>query len=972
MMNDIDGLEESRATIENTLRNLQNAKQFAFDIGSSLVKIAYSSSVTRTKTNYDKTMREHDASVMRLHFIQFHIKKFRECLHFIQKECGPLRVKSAVCTGSGTSQYQDVIANALGVEFHKVNEMECLVKGNNFLLNNVLDEAFTYDHHNEICKYSFETVNTKSQFPYLLVNIGTGVSIYKVESDECFERVGGSSLGGGCFFGMGSLLTQTDDFDTLMRMAEEGDHRSMDILVSDIYGGRAHKLGLPSDLIAGSFGKLKMWKLEYRFGDFIIFMANRIRTYGSLKAKVSLLADFDTLMRMAEEGDHRSMDILVSDIYGGRAHKLGLPSDLIAGSFGKCADAEYAEEVKRNSNHRSDMLRSLLLMISNSIGQIAVLYASTLCANRIYFGGYFIRNHPIVMRTMTFAVNFWSQGEIQAQFLRHEGYTSAIGAFLKGVEMFNEAHPEQSDPSYSCSWKEYYAGSTALGRFVPTAPLSSSFNVGVLEMECCEMNLSMFPLLRSDVVYRPDTVSLNDDPEAREYWISCMEGGIEKTIVKAVESQSNCSDVRDRAESVRRKYLEHLKILREKPFAYGCCNVRNLLDLREQILNQFLFDDAFLNQKRIENERALTELSEVLKEVDAIGDERDRQIRVVKGLLAGNVFDWGAKEVVKLMENGDGLTFKMATDTLQKRPWLVDDLDIWLNACFTTNYRCALIFVDNSGADVLLGVLPFARELIRRGSKQKRIENERALTELSEVLKEVDAIGDERDRQIRVVKGLLAGNVFDWGAKEVVKLMENGDGLTFKMATDTLQKRPWLVDDLDIWLNACFTTNYRCALIFVDNSGADVLLGVLPFARELIRRGSKVIIACNWSPALNDITAYEMEALMNRACERDETIGKAVIDRRIVVCNSGQGSPCLDLRRVNSSLCEMVMSEGVDLVVIEGMGRAIHTNFDAHFICDSLKAAVIKTKWLADRLGGSVFSVVCKFEHGLRWGPTSS
>ncbi|VDM43711.1 unnamed protein product [Toxocara canis] len=604
-----------------------------------------------------------------------------------------------------------------------------------------------------------------------------------------------------------------------------------------------------------------MWKLEYRFGDFIIFMANRIRTYGSLKAKVSLLADFDTLMRMAEEGDHRSMDILVSDIYGGRAHKLGLPSDLIAGSFGKCADAEYAEEVKRNSNHRSDMLRSLLLMISNSIGQIAVLYASTLCANRIYFGGYFIRNHPIVMRTMTFAVNFWSQGEIQAQFLRHEGYTSAIGAFLKGVEMFNEAHPEQSDPSYSCSWKEYYAGSTALGRFVPTAPLSSSFNVGVLEMECCEMNLSMFPLLRSDVVYRPDTVSLNDDPEAREYWISCMEGGIEKTIVKAVESQSNCSDVRDRAESVRRKYLEHLKILREKPFAYGCCNVRNLLDLREQILNQFLFDDAFLNQKRIENERALTELSEVLKEVDAIGDERDRQIRVVKGLLAGNVFDWGAKEVVKLMENGDGLTFKMATDTLQKRPWLVDDLDIWLNACFTTNYRCALIFVDNSGADVLLGVLPFAR--------------------------------------------------------------------------------------------------------------------------ELIRRGSKVIIACNWSPALNDITAYEMEALMNRACERDETIGKAVIDRRIVVCNSGQGSPCLDLRRVNSSLCEMVMSEGVDLVVIEGMGRAIHTNFDAHFICDSLKvdqwndlfglqAAVIKTKWLADRLGGSVFSVVCKFEHGLRWGPTSS
>jgi len=29
-------------------------------------------------------------------------------------------------------------------------------------------------------------------------------------------------------------------------------------------------------------------------------------------------------------------------------------------------------------------------------------------------------------------------------------------------------------------------------------------------------------------------------------------------------------------------------------------------------------------------------------------------------------------------------------------------------------------------------------------------------------------------------------------------------------------------------------------MIFVDNSGADIILGVLPFARELLRRGSQV------------------------------------------------------------------------------------------------------------------------------------
>jgi type II pantothenate kinase len=59
-------------------------------------------------------------------------------------------------------------------------------------------------------------------------------------------------------------------------------------------------------------------------------------------------------------------------------------------------------------------------------------------------------------------------------------------------------------------------------------------------------------------------------------------------------------------------------------------------------------------------------------------------------------------------------------------------------------------------------------------------------------------------------------------------------------------------------------------------------------------------------------------------------------------------------------------TEGTDLIVIEGMGRAIHTNFDAHFNCDSLKVAVLKNRWLAKRLGGDMFSVVFKFEESKR------
>lgn len=41
--------------------------------------------------------------------------------------------------------------------------------------------------------------NNEQLYPYLLVNIGSGVSILKVTSDTSYERVSGSSLGGGTF-----------------------------------------------------------------------------------------------------------------------------------------------------------------------------------------------------------------------------------------------------------------------------------------------------------------------------------------------------------------------------------------------------------------------------------------------------------------------------------------------------------------------------------------------------------------------------------------------------------------------------------------------------------------------------------------------------------------------------------------------------------------------------------------------------
>ena len=52
---------------------------------------------------------------------------------------------------------------------------------------------------------------------------------------------------------------------------------------------------------------------------------------------------------------------------------------------------------------------------------------------------------------------------------------------------------------------------------------------------------------------------------------------------------------------------------------------------------------------------------------------------------------------------------------------------------------------------------------------------------------------------------------------------------------------------------------------------------------------------------------------------------------QLVTRDSGQGSPCLDLGKINSSLVEDMTARGVDLLVLEGMGRAIHTNLYIKF-----------------------------------------
>ena len=65
---------------------------------------------------------------------------------------------------------------------------------------------------------------------------------------------------------------------------------------------------------------------------------------------------------------------------------------------------------------KADMARSLLYLVSNDIGQISTLYAMLHNVKNIYFGGFFLRHHPVSLHTISYAVNYWSKGKKRILF----------------------------------------------------------------------------------------------------------------------------------------------------------------------------------------------------------------------------------------------------------------------------------------------------------------------------------------------------------------------------------------------------------------------------------------------------------------------------------------------------------------------------------------------------------------------------
>ncbi|KAG4118141.1 hypothetical protein ERO13_D12G274900v2 [Gossypium hirsutum] len=844
---EIQGNSEERDPTILLPNQTDDISHLALDIGGSLIKLVYFSrhedqSVDDKRKKIVKerlgisngNRRNFPVLGGRLHFVKFETSKLNECLDFISSKQlhrggidshhwnseAPANENAVIkATGGGAYKFADLFKERLGVSIDKEDEMDCLVAGANFLLKAIRHEAFTHmEGHKE-----FVQIDHNDLFPYLLVNIGSGVSIIKVDGDGKFQRVSGTNVGGGTYWGLGRLLTKCNSFDELLELSQRGDNRTIDMLVGDIYGGMDYsKIGLSASTIASSFGKAISDKKELQ--------------------------------------DYRPEDISLS----------------------------------------------LLRMISYNIGQISYLNALRFGLKRIFFGGFFIRGHAYTMDTISFAVHFWSKGEAQAMFLRHEGFLGAVGAFMSYqkhglddlmvhhlVERFpmgapytgGKIHgPPLGDLNEKISWMEKFVlkgteitapvpmappGTTGLGGFeVPSsrgATLrsdASALNVGVLHLV---PTLEVFPLLADPKMYEPNTIDLSDHKEL-EYWFTVLSGHLPDLVDKAVASEGGTDDAKRRGDAFARAFSAHLARLMEEPAAYGKLGLANLLELREECLREFQFLDAYRSIKQRENEASLAVLPDLLLELDHM-DEETRLLTLIEGVLAANIFDWGSRACVDFYHKGTIIEIYRMSRNKMQRPWRVDDFDL------------------------------FKERML--GSEGKK-------------------------------------------------------------------PRP-----------------HKRALLFVDNSGADIVLGMLPLARELLRRGTEVVLVANSLPALNDVTAMELPDIVAEAAKHCDILRRAaeagglLVDAMnnnsldgsrgnsssvpLMVVENGCGSPCIDLRQVSSELA--AAAKHADLVILEGMGRALHTNFNARFKCEALKLAMVKNQRLAEKLiKGKIYDCVCRYE----------
>lgn len=195
-----------------------------------------------------------------LHFIRFPTSSMNIFIEMAKAKNLKDLADMICATGGGAYKFESDFKARLDMTLLKLDELECLLNGLIFLAERHPLECYYLPEPDQASKTPFTkapySLAKPDCYPFLAVNIGSGVSIIAVRGPRDWSRISGTSLGGGTFLGLCCLLTGCETFEDAIALAQRGDSNKVDKLVKDIYGGDYEFFGLPGHLVASSFGHM--------------------------------------------------------------------------------------------------------------------------------------------------------------------------------------------------------------------------------------------------------------------------------------------------------------------------------------------------------------------------------------------------------------------------------------------------------------------------------------------------------------------------------------------------------------------------------------------------------------------------------------------------------------------------------------------------------------------------------------------
>ncbi|KAF8772281.1 hypothetical protein HU200_005929 [Digitaria exilis] len=303
----------------------------ALDIGGTLIKLVYTASCGGG-----------DGDGAELRFAKFERRRLHECFDFV-------RAKGLLgCNGTRSSKENVALKNVPGAAFTHMNGQR-----------NPVD------------------VSPNNLFPYLLVNIGSGVSILK-----------------------------------------KGDNFVLDLIVKDICG----ELVCQKEFLAYVHFRNQL----ITFVGFSVSLGwQEAKHLPSIRSQRQMQAVFlrhegylGALGALMSYGDDNGENLTLEE-----SEDIGLPASTTAASFGKVNSSKLSDY------KLEDLAAALLNSFTYNIGQIAYFVANLSGLKRIFFRGAYVCGHEKTMDKISRSLKYWSKGEVQTTFLCHEGFLGTLGAF---------------------------------------------------------------------------------------------------------------------------------------------------------------------------------------------------------------------------------------------------------------------------------------------------------------------------------------------------------------------------------------------------------------------------------------------------------------------------------------------------------------------------------------------------------------